>query len=115
MENIVPLRQQQISYELYQSLAEDLGMPIDPSLSIDVRLELYQSKMVYLRNLFEQAFVDANAHGGLRKFKQEDLKMLKNSAEITTQFIRQDLMSCVSQALDKAAERRRQTHSSETM
>lgn len=91
----------QSSYELYKEIAEDLCVPVDFKLPVDVRYQLYLSKMVYLRNLFDQCFKSINHFQNKEQFSANDFEMIRSAIEATQEFLRQ---TCL-QAMDESLER----------
>jgi hypothetical protein len=96
------LRQDEMSYVLYRQIADDLCSPVDPDLDLSVRLELCESKVVYLRNLYEQAFVDVN-RDQVKGFDADDLARIRQALNVTTDFMRESVLNIVRRALDEAA------------
>lgn len=92
-----------LTYELYREIAEDLCVPVDEKLSLDVRFELYNSKLVYLRNLHEQAFRSLNQPGEASTFTHEDLVVISKAIASTQTFLRQTVLSTLSQSFARVA------------
>jgi hypothetical protein len=100
------LQKDAMSYGLYKNLADELCAPIDAELDLPVRLELYESKLVYLRNLYAQAFRDVNGAVRGEGFADEDLVRIRQFISVTEDFMHKDALSLVSQGLQKADDRR---------
>lgn len=96
----------QASYQLYEQVATELGIPIDGSLAPQVRLELYRSKLIYLDNLYRQCFLELNREPGPSQFTTGDLASLRQAYELTQAFLRQTSLECMRLALDGVARRR---------
>lgn len=96
------LQKEEMSYALYKNIATDLYAPIDMELALDIRIELYQSKLVFLRNLYAQAFKEVNGgvvHDG---FCDGDLVSIRQSLLVTEDFMRRDCVELVKASLDLA-------------
>lgn len=105
MENNSPQRDS-LSYQIYQDMAVDLGMPVDAELSPEIRLQLYSSKLIYLENLYKQCFVELN-RGGNSLFTFKDLTILRQSLDITQEFLRQTSLECINISLDRVGKRQK--------
>jgi hypothetical protein len=84
-----------LSYELYKELANEICAPIsDKDLTLDLRFELYKSKLIYLYNINEQCFRSINSPFEKREFDytHEDLRNIREAIEITREFIRQTIL-----------------------
>lgn len=47
----------ELSYKIYQEIGPEICAPIeDPDLNLQLRIELYKSKLIYLYNIHEQCF-----------------------------------------------------------
>ena len=90
-----------LSYELYREIAEDLCMPVDGTLAIDVRFELYSSKLVYLRHLREQCFRAVNHHDMAEPtlFSAEDLVLIQTATNLTHDYLRATVLDGLRAAL----------------
>ncbi len=99
------LQKNEMSYEFYKALADELCSPIDAELDLDVRLELYESKIVYLRNLYAQAFRDVNGMGPGEGFSDEDLVRIRQFLAVTEDFFREEYLAAAKRGLQKAASR----------
>ena len=99
-------RNQTVSYELYQEIAAELNMPIDNSLNAAVRFELYQSKFIYLNNLYQQCFRTLNQTSNLAResFTHEDLNFLQQSMAVTADFLKLAVLDALQASLDKRSE-----------
>lgn len=95
-----------MSYELYQEIADELSMPVDPRLSTQVRYDLYNSKLVFLRNLFEQCFRIVNSRGvsiadseldSEQTFSSSDLNRIHEAVDITHAHIRETILESLQQ------------------
>ncbi len=91
------------SYELYRELGEELLTPIEQSVDINVRYELYLSKLIFLENLHEQCFLSVNGRPGRNSdsFCASDLRQIQNAIQSTHQFMRETIL----EALDKRLSR----------
>ena len=91
---------QEASYELYCELASELCDPIDdPDLTLDLRYELYHSRLIYLKNLHEQCFIAMNTKEHSDKFSEKDLIVLKKAMEVTKDFLRFTIFESIKQSL----------------
>lgn len=100
------LQQDEMSYVLYREIADELCGPVDPELDLGVRLDLCESKVVYLRNLYEQAFVDVNREGS-KGFDTRDLVRIRQALGVTSDFMHEAILNIVKKACDAAGERAR--------
>jgi hypothetical protein len=92
-----------VSYELYKELAGEICTPInDPHLTIELRYELYTSKLIYLYNLQEQCFRIINLEKINTSYTQKDLILIQNAIEVTKEFLRQTLREHVSESVEIA-------------
>lgn len=97
-----PMEDKEVTYELYKEIAEELCIPVDEKLSIEVRYELYNSKMVFLRNLYEQCFRSVNMRGGRidsNDFNADDLKHIHDAIEITKGFLHHTMVAAMKNSL----------------
>jgi len=87
------------SYELYRELGEELLTPIEQSVDINVRYELYLSKLIFLENLYEQCFISVNGKSDRQSdtFCASDLTQIQNAIQSTHKYMRETIL----QALDK--------------
>ena len=99
------VRQSEVSYDLYHELAGDLCEPIDSTLTSDVRLELYNSKIVYLKNIYAQCFVDFNRNGDSSGYSETDLVLLREAIDVTQEFLCQTVRECLEKSLQCLAKR----------
>jgi len=90
-----------LSYELYRELAEDLCVPVDGQISPDVRFELYNSKLIYLRHLREQCFRAVNQANVDSPFSESDLALIQKAATLTHLYLRSTVLEAVNDALAK--------------
>lgn len=102
-----------LSYELYKEIAEELCVPVDSKLSREVRYELYNSKLVFLRNLYEQCFRAVNGRAGRKILNDEnytgdDLKLIHKAIEVTNEFLRETVLEAMHEALHSVESRSRQ-------
>lgn len=93
-----------MSYELYQEIADELSMPVDPRLATQVRYDLYNSKLVFLRNLFEQCFRIVNSGNGCddceldqKTFSSSDLNRIHEAVDLTHAHIRETILEALDQ------------------
>lgn len=77
----------EMSYELYREIADDLCVPVDERLSCDVRYELYSSKLVYLNHLRGHCFRSVNQLGDASPFGADDLAHIQKAIELTKGFL----------------------------
>lgn len=92
------LEQPNMSYKLYAEIAADLSEAIDPSLTPEIRFELYNSKIIYLQNLLNQVFKDINTKGQT-SFNQEHLINLYKALEISQSFLKATVLEIVNNSL----------------
>lgn len=91
----------ELSYELYRELLEELLSPIETALSVDVRYELYLSKLVYLENLQEQCFRSVNTNSScetspeINGFNQTDMKTIQDAIATTHEHLRSTILEAV--------------------
>ncbi|MGY3805344.1 hypothetical protein ACWNT8_14865 [Pigmentibacter ruber] len=89
-----------VSYELYRELAGEICAPLDDfDLTIDLRYELYTSKLTYLYNIQEQCFRCINSQEECNSYTQEDLVIIQNAIEVTKEFIRQTIRESLQNGL----------------
>ena len=92
--NCLHSKQENLSYELYKELASEICAPInDKDMTLDLRYELYKSKLIYLYNIQEQCFRSINSSNEqtLFSYTQEDLVNIKNAIEVTKDFLKQTI------------------------
>jgi hypothetical protein len=77
----------EMSYELYREIADELCVPVDDRLGPEVRFELYSSKLVYLRHLREHCFRAVNHGRGETAFSPSDLELIGRAFELTNRFL----------------------------
>ena len=111
-----------VLYKFYREIAADLCMPVSSELDLEVRFELYNSKLVYLKHIWQKCFRDLNsdsaakmetpneekrgveeeAGAGAYHFTENDLKLIKAAIELTNAHIcdtvREALQASLSQA-----------------
>ena len=83
-----------LSYELYQELVSEICSPItDKEITLQLRFELYKSKLIYLYNISEQCFRSVNSKNENKElgYTLEDFKNIKNAIQITKEFLRQTI------------------------
>ena len=93
----------EISYDLYIELLDELLNPIEPSLDLNVRYELYLSKLVYLENLLEQCFRSVNGQASSAKgsFSQTDLHTIQDAITSTHGFMRDTILEALELRLSR--------------
>jgi len=93
----------EISYELYKELVDELLTPIEHSLDLNVRYELYLSKIVYLENLQTQCFRSRNRSRQQKKnkFSGEDLTIIRDAIASTHKFMRETILEALELRLSK--------------
>ncbi len=97
----------ELSSELYRDYSEFMDMPIDSDMPIEVRYELYISKVVYLKNLLAQCFQSVNKQfsGSKAEFSSEDFANIQNSFLVTKDLIRECILKKYTSSLDRNARR----------
>ena len=93
------LQDNELSYELYRDIAEELCAPVDEKLAPEVRFELYQSKLVYLKNLHAQCFKAINQYRSETQFCHTDLANIYAAIEVTKGQIRQTVLETMDHSL----------------
>ncbi|MFZ9519496.1 MAG: hypothetical protein ACO3A4_03370 [Silvanigrellaceae bacterium] len=93
----------EISYELYVELLDELLNPIEHSLDLNVRYELYLSKLVYLENLLEQCFRSVNGQSRTSNagFSQNDLQKIQEAIASTHDFMRETILEALDLRLSR--------------
>jgi len=97
-----------LSYEIYKELAYEICAPIgDSEITVQLRFELYQSKLIYLYNINEQCFKSINSSNSSNKGKEfdytiEDLINIKNAIEITQELLRQTIRESINLSIKSA-------------
>ncbi|KAB8031767.1 hypothetical protein [Fluviispira multicolorata] len=92
-----------VSYELYRELAGEICAPIDDTdLTLDLRYELYTSKLTYLYNIQEQCFRCINSDKESDTYTKEDLSIIQDAIEITKEFLRQTIREALNNSLNSA-------------
>lgn len=92
------------SYEVYKEIADDLCAPVDEKLPAHVRYELYSSKLVYLKNLYEQCFKEVNIYkDNEATFSEEDLHVIQQAMDFTKDYLRRTIVESVIHALSHPA------------
>jgi hypothetical protein len=94
-----------MSYELYREIAEELCVPVDDKLATDVRYELYNSKLVYLRHLREHCFRAVNQSPGNSSFSPSDLGLIQKAMDLTKEYQRATILEALHSSLAKAGRR----------
>jgi hypothetical protein len=105
-----------ISYELYKELVDELLTPIEPSLDLNVRYELYVSKLVYLENLQEQCFRSVNSgvqsapptKSRCKTFSTSDLQTIQDAISATNDFMRETILEALESRLSRVGFQRRE-------
>ncbi len=91
---LVRSQQSILSYELYKELAGEICSPInDKEMTLQLRFELYQSKLIYLYNINDQCFksINAKCEDNCYDYTQADLLNIQNAIEITREFLKQTI------------------------
>lgn len=99
------VRENEMSYELYREIAEELCVPVDERLAPDVRYELYNSKLVYLKHLRNHCFWSINRTPQTTPFAPDDLALIQKALELTHDFQRQAILEALHLSLAKARRR----------
>jgi hypothetical protein len=92
-----------LSYELYREIAEELCAPVDEKLASEVRFELYHSKLVYLKNLHGQCFRAINQFNSNTQFNHEDLANIHRAIEVTKSQLRETVLENLQLGLSKVS------------
>lgn len=100
--HLVTSRQTYLSYERYRELAEDLCLPIESRMPLPMRVEIYQSKIVYLRNLMGQCMRSVNTPSCGTAFTEQDLAYIHNAFTITRDFLRESILLQVNRSINIA-------------
>ncbi len=93
----------EISYELYLQLAEELSLPVEENIPLDMRYELYLSKIVYLKNLLGQCFRSVNTPDSVNRFTVDDFSYIQRSFNITKEFLRECILLSVKEKIERAS------------
>jgi hypothetical protein len=81
-----------LSYELYKELADEICAPIsDTDMTVELRFELYKSKLIYLYHIHEQCFRNLNTKDIKYHYTQDDFIRIQNAIEITKDFLKQTI------------------------
>lgn len=96
------IQQHESSYELYKEIAEELCVPVDLKLGAAVRFELYKSKIVYLKNLFEQCFKAVNSPQSGSLFTPTDLQTIHQAIDVTKKFLHDTVIEALSESFERA-------------
>lgn len=98
---------QSFSAERYRDFSQNLDMPVDSDMPLDVRYELYISKIVYLKNMINQCFQEINSpRKGLEAtFQAKDLIHLQQAFAITRDLVRECILRRVQVGLSRHAQR----------
>jgi len=96
-----------VSYELYRELAGELCAPIDDiDMGLELRYELYLSKLIYLQNLQVQCFKHINSSQKKEIFYEvTDLENICRAIKVTEEFLKETVRSCFCESL-KSAEKK---------
>jgi hypothetical protein len=96
-----------VSYELYRELAGELCAPIDDvNMGLELRHELYLSKLVYLQNLQVQCFKNINS--SQQKdclYDVSDLENIYHAIQVTEEFLKDTIRNIFCESL-KSAEKK---------
>ncbi len=100
------LRKEEMSCGFYRDIADDLCAPIDSELDLNIRIDLYESKLIYLRNLYAQAFRDLNGNNCVgasqEGFTSQDLVRIRQLLTVTEDFLKKDCVDLVKHGLENA-------------
>lgn len=97
---------EQISYQLYQELSSEIFNPIDDvEISIDLRFELYSSKLTFLYNIQEQCFRAINSYKESSRFTHHDLITIQKAIDLTKDFISHTVKERLLLSLERGRER----------
>jgi len=83
-----------ISYELYKELSDELCDPIvENNMPLELKFELYQSKLIYLYNLNEQCFrsVNVKENKSQKNYTTDDLIKIQKAIEFTKNYIKETI------------------------
>jgi hypothetical protein len=96
-----------LSADLYRNFSEHLDVPPESDMPLDVRYEIYLSKVVYLRNLVGQCFESFNRQfeGGHAAFNGEEFTRIQNSFIVTRDLIRECVIRSVQTGMERHAQR----------
>jgi hypothetical protein len=91
-----------LSYDLYLEIAQELGSPVDERLSVEVRYELYNSKLLYLERLREHCFQSLNRKSLQDQcpFGPEDLAHIQTALRWTHEHQRKTIQQALVKALN---------------
>lgn len=92
----------ELSYELYREIADELCVPVDERLSCDVRFELYSSKLVYLNHLRNHCFRLVNQMGDQSPFGTDDLAHIQKAIDLTKGFLASTVREALTTSLARA-------------
>jgi hypothetical protein len=92
----------EMSYELYKEIADELCVPVDERLPFDVRFELYSSKLVYLNHLRGHCFRSVNQLGEASPFGTEDLAHIQKAIDLTKGFLSSTVREAFVASLSRA-------------
>lgn len=92
-----------LNYDLYRDIADDLSSQVDQKLEPEVRYELYQSKLVYLTNLQIQCFKQINLAGSKSQFQNSDLANIILAIEMTHKQMRDTVLEAMDKCLARVA------------
>lgn len=91
---LIQLDQNSLSYELYKELASEICAPInDNEMTLQLRFELYQSKLIYLYNINEKCFLCINSKNKSKEcdYTIDDFINIQNAIEVTKEFLKQTI------------------------
>lgn len=100
--------QNELSYDLYKELVDELMSPIEASMDSHVRYELYLSKLCYLENLQEQCFRSVNSKNsncGSKtedSFTADDLNTIRKAISSTHDYLRATILEALDQRLSQS-------------
>jgi hypothetical protein len=88
-------------YETYKEIMKDLLAPIaGTGLDQDTLKRLYESKLVYLKNLRVKAFQEINTRaGGPSHFSMRDYELILNALKLTERHLHDLIILAVSHSL----------------
>jgi hypothetical protein len=95
-------RKTHLSYERYRELAEELCLPLESRMPLSIKVEIYLSKIVYLRNLLSQCMRSVNVPSDKPCFTTHDLAYIQNAFNITRDFLRESILLQVESSIQIA-------------
>lgn len=88
-------------YETYKEIIDELMVPIKgEGLEVETLARLYESKLVYLRNLRAKCFYSMNRHDGTF-FTTHDHNMILQAIEETQSHLRDLILMMVTTGISK--------------